>query len=250
MWIKICLAGSIHFSFITWMSGHPFWSRSGWTFVFVNGDGVLMLIVWRWFSSLRMLNYETNESALESSSSQRKMGHTRRFLRSTSTNIINWIVRRFGKLLTMTSEIVCKTSMQCWDINYARLQALYAKKTLPKSSNTSRWGQLLCISCRTWIDLNPNVGIMWLVVVMPTRRACGQDAMKIALKSVTKTLRIWGYVYFLKVCSKISRRLEPDPEFESPSIWTVCRFWNKLKQRANSARTVVNEYFSPMNMSR
>ena len=127
--------------------------------------------------------------------------------------------------------------------NYALLQALGNKRTLAKTSSVSRWGQLPVLRSAVWrhaLDIEQ-------YLVKPTRCAHGQDATKVALRRMMKTLRIWGYEYVLKVCSKISPKGSLD--FISISIWTVCRFGNRPKQRANSTRTVLIEY-SVMNMSR
>ena len=155
------------------------------------------------------------------------------------------MIRRFGKWLTVTWDCE-RLGLQCNDervanIDYARLQAVGDQWKSPRSLSTSRRGQLSCIVSR-------HDSVIELFRVKPTRRACGQDATKGMLKYMTKTLWIWGYEHFSKVCSNFSfkgSRLE----FKSASIWTVCKFGNRLKQRANSTRTALAEY-SPMNMSR
>ena len=164
---------------------------------------------------------------------KRRMGHTTGEGFRPKGCIINWMVRRFGKWWTTTWKWL---KIQC-----------NAERETPMPSSTSRWGHLFTIVFRHDMDIKE-------FRVKPTRRACGQDATKDTLKSVTKTLRIWGYKNFLKVCSKMFPEDRPPLEiefleFKLRSIWTVCRFENRHKQRANSGRTVSIEY-SPINMSR
>ena len=66
MWIKICLADSIQYSFTLSVGC---WRRR----YLGSGDGVFIIIVWRWLNSLRVLIYKTSESTW---SSQKRMRHT------------------------------------------------------------------------------------------------------------------------------------------------------------------------------
>ena len=63
MWIKIHLADSIQYSFIMSVSCQTS----------AIGGGVHKIIVWRWFSFLRIFIYKASESG---EFSQRRMGHT------------------------------------------------------------------------------------------------------------------------------------------------------------------------------
>ena len=120
IWIKIFLADSIQSSF----------TLSVWALA-IRG-GVLIIIIWRWSSFVRMSIYKISESA---ESPQRRKGHTLEgFPCNSKGNIINWMVRRFGKLLTTTWEYeMVRTSMSCREKNSYRWIRTFTSIRCPKN---------------------------------------------------------------------------------------------------------------------